>query len=80
MSFMQIVQEAISKSNDAKLEASKALTEATKAVEANKFNYKNYKLPVLYLNGDMTGISKDTKVNLNYIYKYLYAHCKCNSS
>ena len=75
MSFMQIVQEAISKSNDAKLEASKALTEATKAVEANKFNYKKYKLPVLYLNGDTTGISKDTKVELNYIYNERKGTC-----
>lgn len=61
MSFMQIVQEALSRSNEAKLEA-------TKLAEANKFNYKNYKLPILYLNGGMTGISKETKVNLNYIY------------
>ena len=61
MSFMQIVQEALSRSNEAKLEA-------TKVVKANKFNYKNYKLPILYLNGGMTGISKETKVNLDYIY------------
>lgn len=75
MSFMEIVQSAVSKSNDAKIESSKALIEATKAVEANKFNYKNYKLPVLYLNGDMTGISKDTKVKLNYIYNERKGTC-----
>lgn len=69
MSFMQMVQEAITKSNDAKIEASKALA------EASKFNYKNYNLPVLYLNGNMSGISKETKVNLNYIYNELKGTC-----
>lgn len=30
--------------------------------------YKKYGLPVLYLEGSTSGISKDNKVNLNYIY------------
>lgn len=68
MSFMQIVQEAIAKSNDAKIEASNAIALANKALNTNLFNCTQYNLPILYLNGNTTGISKDTKVTLNYIY------------
>lgn len=75
MSFIQIVQEAISRSNDAKLEASKALAMANEALKVNLINYKQYNLPILYLNGDITGISKDTKVKLNYIYKDRKGNC-----
>lgn len=75
MSFMQIVQEAISKSNDAKLEASNAIALANKALNTNLFNCTQYNLPILYLNGNTTGISKDTKVNLNYIYNERKGTC-----
>lgn len=68
MSFMEMVQEAIAKSNDAKLEASNAIALANKALNTNLFNCTQYNLPILYLNGNTTGISKDTKVTLNYIY------------
>ena len=63
-----MVQEAISRSNDAKLEASNAIALANKALNTNLFNCTQYNLPILYLNGNTTGISKDTKVTLNYIY------------
>ena len=75
MSFMQIIQEAISRSNDAKLEASKAIALANKALNTNLINCTQYNLPILYLNGNTTGISKDTKVKLNYIYNERKGTC-----
>ena len=70
-----MVQEAISRSNDAKLEASNAITLANKALNTNLFNCTQYNLPILYLNGNTTGISKETKVKLNYIYKERKGTC-----
>ena len=70
-----MVQEAISKSNDAKLEASNATALANKALNTNLFNCTQYNLPILYLNGNTTGISKETKVKLNYIYKERKGTC-----
>ena len=75
MSFIQIVQEALSRSNEAKLEASKAIALANKALNINLFNCTQYNLPILYLNGNTTGISKDTKVTLNYIYNERKGTC-----
>ena len=75
MSFMQMVQEAISRSNDAKLEASNAISLANKALNTNLVNCTQYNLPILYLNGNTTGISKDTKVTLNYIYNERKGTC-----
>ena len=70
-----MVQEAISKSNNAKLEASNATALANKALNINLFNCTQYNLPILYLNGNTTGISKDTKVKLNYIYNERKGTC-----
>ena len=70
-----MVQEAISRSNDAKLEASNAIALANKALNTNLFNCTQYNLPILYLNGNTTGISKDTKVKLNYIYNERKGTC-----
>lgn len=75
MSFLQIVQEALSRSNEAKLEASKAIALANKALNTNLVNCTQYNLPILYLNGNTTGISKDTKVTLNYIYNERKGTC-----
>lgn len=75
MSFIQIVQEALSRSNDAKLESSNAIALANKALNTNLFNCTQYNLPILYLNGNITGISKDTKVKLNYIYNERKGTC-----
>ena len=75
MSFLQIVQEALSRSNEAKLEASKAIALANKALNTNLVNCTQYNLPILYLNGNTTGISKDTKVKLNYIYNERKGTC-----
>ena len=75
MSFIQIVQEALSRSNEAKLEASKAIALANKALNTNLVNCTQYNLPILYLNGNTTGISKDTKVTLNYIYNERKGTC-----
>lgn len=36
-----------------------------------------YALPILYLDGDTTGMSKDTKVTLNYRYKDSSGTCTC---
>lgn len=44
------------------------LEERVEALEDTGFNYSDYNLPIVYLNGDTTGISKDNKVTLNYIY------------
>ena len=70
-----MVQEAISRSNDAKLEASNAIALANKALNTNLVNCTQYNLPILYLNGNTTGISKDTKVKLNYIYNERKGTC-----
>ena len=35
---------------------------------SHQFAYADYGLPIVYLNGNTTGISKDNKVTLNYIY------------
>lgn len=68
MSFMNLVQNAISQSNEAKVEASKALASV-------EFAYYNYNLPILYLNGDTGNMSKETKVTLNYNYKDMSGTC-----
>lgn len=68
MSFMNLVQNAISQSNEAKVEASKALASV-------EFAYYNYNLPILYLNGDTGNMSKETKVTLNYNYKDMRGTC-----
>ena len=38
-------------------------------------NYAGYGIPILYLNGDISGMSKDNAVTLNYIYGELYGSC-----
>lgn len=44
---------------------------------SSKFNYEEYPLPVLYLEGSTLGIGKDTKVNLNYRFKTHSGTCTC---
>lgn len=52
------------------------------------FNYQDYEthtvtsaltvgIPILYLNGDTSTMTKEHKVNLNYIYKGIHGSCSC---
>ena len=41
------------------------------------FNYKDYTLPVLYLSGETTGMSKENKVDLTYKYGNVSGTCTC---
>lgn len=68
MSLMQLIESANSQSVEAK-------SMATQALQATEFPYYNYNLPVLYLYGDTSTMSKDVKVTLNYNYKDLTGTC-----
>ena len=68
MSLMQLIESANSQSVEAK-------SMATQALQAGEFAYYNYNLPVLYLYGDTSTMSKDVKVTLNYNYKDLTGSC-----
>lgn len=37
--------------------------------ERTILDYQKYRIPIVYLNGDTTGISKDDKVTLDYVYQ-----------
>ena len=47
------------------------------AGEVNGFNCAEYPLPILYLEGDIAAMSKDTKVTLNYKFNDRNGSCTC---
>lgn len=44
---------------------------------SNIFNYEEYPLPILYLNGEVAGMTKDKKVTLDYKFKTHKGTCTC---
>lgn len=53
----------------------KAETDGIIAANENKFNPVLYDIPVLYLNGNISGMSKDNAVELDYTYKDKKGKC-----
>lgn len=65
MNLIDKINSAFSKSK----KASEEIDKINKRIDNElAFPYDNYNLPILYLTGDTTGISKDNDVTLNYVY------------
>ena len=65
----------VEKINQALSLGKQAQTNIEELKNSQAFPYSNYSLPILYLTGDTTGISKDNAVDLTYTYEDKTGSC-----
>lgn len=75
MNMVQKINTAFSNSKKAVTELTNVKNEMNTIINDAKFDYTSYNLPILYLTGDTTGMNKDDKVTLDYVYKELSGTC-----